>query len=54
MRRTFPDRAQPELHAEPLDVAIGQLLTPYCPGVSATVIDGSDTANTAKKRLASN
>ena len=32
MRHAFLDRAWPGLHAEPLDVAIGQLLAPYCPG----------------------
>ena len=26
-----PNRAQPWLHTEPLDVAIGRLLAPYCP-----------------------
>ena len=31
MQRTFPDRALPGLHAEPLDVAIGQLLASVAP-----------------------
>ena len=48
MRHTSTDRARPGLQAEPLDVAIGQLLAPYCPGASAMVIDGSDTTNTHK------
>ena len=46
MRRALPDRARPGLQAEPLNVAIGGLLTPYRPGASAMVIDGSDTTNT--------
>ena len=52
MRRTLPDIAQPGLHAEPLDVVIGRLLTPYCPGASAMVIDGSNTTSTHTKLLA--
>ena len=52
MRRTLPNRAQPGLHAEPLDAAIGKLLAPYFPGVSAMVIDGSDTTNTHTKLVA--
>ncbi len=28
-----PNRAQPGLHAEPLNVSIGLLFAPYCPGV---------------------
>ena len=51
-RRPLPDRARPGLHAEPLDVAIGQLLPPYCPSKSAIVIDGNDTTNTEQKLLA--
>ena len=43
-----PDGAQPGLHAEPLDVAIGRLLSLYRPGASAMVIDGGDTTNTIK------
>ena len=41
-----PDRAQPGLHPKPLNVAIGQLFAPYCPGASAMVINGDDTQNT--------
>ena len=52
MRHVSTDRAQPGLHTEPLDVAIGQLLAPYCPSTSAMVIDGGNTTNT-KKKLAS-
>ena len=48
----MPDRAQPGLHMEPLDVAIGQLFAPYCPGASAMFINGSDTTNTHTKLLA--
>ena len=48
IRRASPDRAQPGLHGEPLNVAIGQLFAPYCPGMSAMVIDGGDTTNTKK------
>ena len=51
MWREFPNRAQPGLHSEPLDVTIGQLLAPYCPGASAMVIDGSDTTSTQKNLL---
>ena len=32
MQCASPDRAQPGLHAEPLDVTIGQVHAPYCPG----------------------
>ena len=49
MRRKSPDRAQPGLHTEPLDVASGWLFAPYCPGKSAMVIDGGNTANTTTK-----
>ena len=49
MRRGSPDRAQPGLHAEPLDVTIGQFLAPYRPSASAMVIDGSNTTNTHTK-----
>ena len=28
----FPNAACPGLHQKPLDITIGQLLTPYCPG----------------------
>ena len=48
-----PNKAQPGLHAEPLSVTIVQLLAPYCPSMSAMVIDGGDTTNTIKKLLAS-
>ena len=51
MWRTLPDRAQSGLHLDPLDVAIGQLLAPYCPGVSVMIINGGDTTNTQKKLL---
>ena len=47
--RTSPNRALPGLHEEPLNVAIGRLLAPYCPSTSAMVIDGGDTTNTIKK-----
>ena len=50
MRRTSPDRAQPGLHAEPLNIAIGQLFAPYCPGTSAMVIDSGNTENTIRKK----
>ena len=43
------DRAQPGLQAEPLNVAVGKLFAPHCPGTSAMVIDGGDTTNTIKK-----
>ena len=49
MWRTSPDRAQPGLHAEPMDVTIGQLLAPYLPGGLAVVIDGSNTTSTHTK-----
>ena len=52
MRNAFPNRAQPGLHAEPLNFAIGILLAPYCPGASAMVVDGSNTTSTHKKLLA--
>ena len=45
MRRASPNRALPGLHTEPLDVTIGRLFAPYCPGASAMVIDGDDTQN---------
>jgi hypothetical protein len=45
----LPDRAQPGLQAEPLNISIGQLFTPYCPGTSAMVIGGGNTTNTTKK-----
>ena len=48
MWRAFPDRAQPVLHVEPLDVPIGKLLAPNCPSTSSMVIDGSDTTSTQK------
>jgi hypothetical protein len=32
MQCALPDAACPGLHRKPLDAAIGQLLTPYCPG----------------------
>ena len=51
MRRGSPDRAQPGLHAEPLDLAIWQLLAPYCPGASAMVIAGSNTTTTHTQKL---
>ena len=49
MRRRSPNLAQPGLHAEPLDVAIGRSFAPYCPGASAMVIDRDDTTNTHTK-----
>ena len=49
--RASPDRARPGLHAEPLNVSIGRLFAPYCPGTSAMVIDGGDTTNTIKKNF---
>ena len=52
MRRASLNRARPGLHAEPLDVAIGRLLAPYCPGAATMVIDGDDTTNTQKNFLA--
>ena len=51
IRRALPDRAQPELHEEPMNIAIGQLLAPYRPSTSAMVIDGGDTTNTINKKL---
>ena len=41
IRRASPNREQPGLHVEPLNVAIGRLFAPYCPGT-----DGGDTTNT--------
>ena len=52
MRRASPNRAQPGLHAEPLEVAIRQLLVLYCPDASAMVINGSNTTSTHKKLVA--
>ena len=52
MWRVLPNRSQPGLHTEPLDVTIGQLLAPYFLGASALVINGSDTTSTHKKLLA--
>ena len=46
MRRASPNRAQPGLHAEPLNIAIGKLFAPYCPSTSTMVINGGDTTNT--------
>ena len=46
MRRTSPNRARPGLHAEPLNVTIRRLFTPYRPGVSAIVIASGNTTNT--------
>ena len=51
MWHTWPNRAQPGLHTEPLDVAIGRLLASYRPGASIMVIDGSDTTNTHTQNL---
>ena len=51
MQSALPDKARPGLHAEPLNVAIGQLLAPYFPSTSAMVIDGSNTTNTINKNL---
>ena len=51
MWRTSADRARPGLHVEPLDVAIGKLFAPYCPGESTMVIDGGDTTNTTTKTI---
>ena len=48
----MPDRAQPGLHVEPLDVTIGRLLALYFPGTSSMVINGSGTTNTDTKLLA--
>ena len=49
MRCESPDGAQPGLHAEPLNVTIGRLLALYRLGVSAMVIDGSDTTSKQNK-----
>ncbi len=49
IRRASPNRAQPGLPPEPLNVSIGQLLAPYRPGTSAMVIHGGVTTNTIKK-----
>ncbi len=46
-----PNRAQPGLPLEPLNVSIGRLFAPYCPGMSAMVIDGGNTTNTMNKKL---
>ena len=54
MWRASPDRAQPGIHAEPLNVTIGKLLAPYCPGRPAIVINNGNTTNTIKKLLVSN
>ena len=51
MRRALPDRARPGLHAEPLNIAIGRLLTPYFPGTSTIIMDGGDTTNTTTTKL---
>ncbi len=50
-RSTLLDRAQPGLLAEALNVSIGQLFAPYCPGTFAMVIGGGDTTNTIRKKL---
>ena len=51
IQHTFPDRACPGLHAEPLNISIRRLFTPYHPGTSAMVIDSGNTTNTIKKNF---
>ena len=50
MRLASPDGARPGLHAEPLDVAIGECRYRIAPA-AAMVIDGADTTNTTKNTI---